>query len=140
MAKIASRAALEGIKRNFLDVEIPEVGCFRLRELSGTERDRFEVSVIHEENVTGADGKTQSVRKVEAMLLRARLVALSLVGEDGKRLYADDEVEILSDAVPSSVLGRLFEAAQKLNGLDAAAQEAAGKNSESAPTGASISA
>lgn len=138
MAKIASRAALEQIKRSFQDVDIPEVGTFRLRELSGTERDRFEVGIFREENVT-VDGKAQTVRKVEPLLLRARLVALSLVGEDGKRLYADDEVEILSDSVPSSVLNKLFEAAQKLNGMANDAQAEAEKNSVSGQPAASTS-
>lgn len=131
--KLGNRSVLENVVRKTLDVDIPELDAsFRLREMSGTERDKFEVAAFKER----ADGK----RSIDPLYLRARLVALCLVGDDGVRLYADDEIHQLSDAVPSSVLGPLFEAAQKLNGLDATALETAGKNSESGPVAASISA
>jgi len=57
--------------------------------------------------------------------------------EDGKRVYRDDEVNVLSDETPSSVLNKLFDAAQKLNGLDPAAIEAAAKNLLTGPDAAS---
>lgn len=131
--RIGDRSSLQALPRKTVDVEIPEAGvAYRLREMSGTDRDKFEVAVFKE----GEGGK----RSVDALYLRARLVALCLIGEDGARLYADDEVHQLSDAVPAAVLGRLFTAAQKLNGLDTDAVEDAGKNSASAPPGGSPSA
>lgn len=131
--KFGSRETLRAIPRKSVDVEFPEYECvYRLRELSGTERDRFEVAAFKET----PDGK----RVVDPLYLRARLVASCLVGEDGKRLYADEYIAELSDDIPASVLGRLFEAAQHLNGLDAAATDTALKNSDSAPAGASPSA
>lgn len=130
--KYGNRATLETIPRKTIDVEVPEVDAmFRLREMSGTERDKFEVSVFKEE----ANG----TRKVDPLYLRARLVALCMVGDDNVRLYADDEVLQLSDTIPSAVLGTLFAAAQKLNGLDATAVEDAAKNSESGPVNGSSS-
>lgn len=127
--KFGTRASLQGIPRKTIDVTIGD-DTFRLREMSGTERDRFEVAAFKEQ-----DGK----RVVEPLYLRARLVAICMIGEDNVRLYADDEVSQLSDEVPASIIGQLFEAAQKLNGLDAAAVEAAAKNSASVPAGASPS-
>ena len=119
--KKGTRVTLQSAARRQVEVEIPELdAAFILREMSGTERDKFEAGAFVE-----TDGK----RSVNVVYLRARLVALCLVGEDGDRLYADDEVSQLSDAVPASILQKLFEAAQKLNGLDAAATEAALKNS-----------
>lgn len=102
-----------------------------LRGLSGTERDRFEAAVFKDEG-----GK----RTIDPVYLRARLVSLCLVDDAGNRVYTDDQVTELSDDYPSEVLQTLFSAAQKLNGLDAAAVENAAKNSEGAPTGASPSA
>jgi hypothetical protein len=99
-----------------------------LREISGTDRDRFESWTFSE-----AGGQ----RKVETMYLRARLVALCWIDEEGHRCYADERIEEAADALPSSVLDTLFKAAQKLNGLDGAAAEDAAKNSGSAATGAS---
>lgn len=129
MTKVGSKSDLRGIARKTVDIEgLVDGVVFRLREMNGTERDLFETGVFKEEDVT-VDGKTETRRKVDPMFLRARLVALCLIDDEGKRMYADDEIEMLSGDVPSVVLGKLFEAAQKLNGLDAAATEAAGKNS-----------
>jgi hypothetical protein len=130
--KIGNRVSLLAIPRKSVDVEIPELdAAFRLREMSGSDRDRFEIAAFKEDE----EGK----RHVQPLHLRSRMVALCLVDENGVRLYADDEVEQLADAIPASVIGKLFEAAQKLNGMDAAAVEAATKNSESVPADASPS-
>lgn len=131
--KLGNRTTITSIPRKTIDVEFPELDCaYRLREMSGTERDTFEVASFKED----AEGK----RTVDPQYLRSRLVALCMVGEDNLRLFADDEVHQLSDGVPAGVIGKLFEAAQKLNGLDAAASEDAAKNSESAQDAASTSA
>ncbi len=130
--KLGNRSTLQQIARRTVDVEFPELDtAFRLREMNGAERDHFEVASVKE-----VDGK----RQVQAMYLRARLVASCLVDETGARIYADDEVEMLANDVPAIVLGKLFEAAQKLNGLDGAAVEDAAKNSASGPPDASSSA
>lgn len=130
--KLGNRATLKNIQRKTVDVEVPELDAsFRLREMSGTERDRFEAAAFKEEG-----GK----RTIDPLYLRARLVALCLIDESGERMYSDAEITTLSDDLPASILGTLFTAAQKLNGLDAQAVEDAGKNSGSAPGGASTSA
>ena len=127
--KYGNRASLESIKRKTVEVEVPEADAiFRLREMSGTDRDKFEVSAFKEDK----DGK----RSVDPLYLRARLVALCLVGEDNVRLYADDEIHMLSDNASASVIGKLAAAAQTLNALGGDAVEDAAKNSESAPAGA----
>lgn len=99
----------------------------RLREMSGTERDQFEISAFKDEG-----GK----RVVEPLYLRARLVALCLVDEAGVRVFGDEDIEALSGAYPSAVIGMLFEAAQKLNGLAADAVADSAKNSDSVPAAA----
>jgi hypothetical protein len=130
--KLGTRTALEQIARRTVDVEFADLGfAYRLREMSGTERDKYEISAFKE-----IDGK----RTVDALYLRARLIAFCMVNEKGERLYADDEIELLSNAVSASVLGKLFEAAQKLNSLDASAVDGAEKNFVSVPSDASTSA
>lgn len=92
-----------------------------LREMSGADRARFAQTVIYEK----ADGS----RRVDELAAQAGLVARCWVdAETGKRNYADDEVEQLAQDLPASVVGKLAEAAQKLNGLGAAATETAEKN------------
>jgi hypothetical protein len=123
-----NRATLAAIKRKTVDVDIDGV-AYRLREMSGTERDRFEVAAFKEDD--------KGNRKVDALYLRGRLVASCLVDEAGTRLFADDEIEQLSGMVPASALNTLFGAAQKLNGLDADAAADAAKNSAGGPTAGS---
>jgi len=123
---------LLSIARKRVVVKVAELDGmeFTLRELSGTERDKFEAWTISE-----VDGK----RTINTTYLRARLVALCMLDEGGARMVPDSEITTLSDGLSSSVLTTLFTAAQKLNGLDGAAVEDAAKNSESAATGASDS-
>jgi hypothetical protein len=91
------------------DVDVPEWGgTVRIKGLSGRERDRFEAGSI----VTDKKGVT----KPNYTNLRARLVALSIVGEDGRRLFSDTDVNLLG-AKSASALERVFKAAQKLNGM-----------------------
>jgi hypothetical protein len=125
----ATRKTLQAIKRKTSTVDV-EGQTFRLQEMSGTERDRFEMAAFKEEG-----GK----RTVDPLYLRARLVAICWVGENGKREYGDEDIAALSDELPASVIAKLFEAAQKLNGLDAVAVDDAAKNSESGPPAASTS-
>jgi hypothetical protein len=130
---LLKRSAFTSIPRKTVEVEIPELkGFVRLREMNGTERDTFEVSAFRD----NGDGKT----RIDPMYLRARLVARCLVDEADKRIYGDDEIEQLSQDFPASILGRLFDAAQKLNGVDPAAVETAKKDSSATPAGASTSA
>jgi hypothetical protein len=131
--RIGNRASLQAIPRKTVTVRFEEYDTeYRLREMSGTDRDKFEVAAFKED--------AEGVRHVQPLYLRARMVALCLVDENNVRLYADDEIEQLSDEIPASVIAVLFVAAQKLNGLGTDAVEAAAKNSESAPAGASASA
>lgn len=144
--KFGNRKSLESIQRKTQDVEIAETDTFyRLREMSGTERDLFEMSIFKPVTTTGGNGAAAAPivplaqKEVQTLHLRAKLVCLCLVGEDGERLYAHDEFRELSDNVSSSVIAVLFAAAQKLNGMEAAAVEEAVKNSASGLKDASTS-
>jgi DNA-binding ferritin-like protein len=77
-----------------------------VRTLAGNERDAFVQECTERQKKTGFD--TRGVK--------ARLVQLSAVDDQGQQLFADDEVEQLN-AKSSKVIERLFQAAQKLSGL-----------------------
>lgn len=112
-------------------VEVPEWGGNVLvRTMTGRERDAFEASLAK------GDGKD---RKTDLTNLRARLVGLCLVGEDGQRLFTDAEVEQLGDK-NAAALDRVFAVAQQLNGMTAKDVEDLTKNSGAAPSGDSTSA
>ncbi len=96
-------------------VEVPEWGghvC--IRAMTGTERDDFRAAI---------EGKEASlVGKFEAPLL-----ALTLVDEEGNRLFSIDDVEGLR-AKSAKVLDKLTQIAMRVNGMTEEAQEEAAKN------------
>jgi len=100
------------------DVEVPEwCGTVRLKSLTGAERDRFEAGVVQ------GQGRNATVNLQN---LRAKLVAQSAVGEDGKPLFTEEDIKWLGEK-SAKALNRLFNAAQELSGLsDGDVKELAG--------------
>lgn len=85
-----------------------------IRAMSGAERDDFRAAI---------EGKdTSLVGQFEAPLL-----ALTLVDEEGKRLFSIDDVEALR-AKSAKVLDKLTQIAMRVNGMTEEAQEEAAKN------------
>jgi len=132
--RIANRQSLKRFARKTVYVQVVddngEVELFKLREMSGQEADEFGATVF-KEKVVEVDGKTEVKREVDTVGLKAKLVARCWVDEDGQRVYADDEIHQLNAETPSAMITALFKAAEKLNGLEATAQETAAKNSAS---------
>lgn len=90
------------------DVEVPEWGgTVRVRMMTGAERDAFE------ESLSRTKGKSV---KTNLANLRARLVAKTVVNEQGKRLFTDAEAGVLGQK-SAAALDRVFEAARRLNGM-----------------------
>lgn len=90
------------------DVSVPEWGGeVRIRGLTGAERDAFEAAI--------AQRKGKDVR-MNLQNVRARLVAMSAVDEEGKRLFTDEDVTALG-AKSAVALERVFTAAMQLSGL-----------------------
>ena len=91
------------------DVLIPEWGnrYVRVRALTGAERDAFEQSIVEQK------GKST---KMNLQNIRAKLVALTVVDEEGKRVFSDADAKLLGQK-SALALNRVFEVAQKLSGL-----------------------
>lgn len=116
--------------RKYEDVDVPEWGgTVRVRNLTGEERDAYEASMVH-----------QVGNKAQANLrnMRAKLIALSAINEDGTRLF--DQADLIRlgqrNAAP---LDRLFEACQRLSGLGDDDVKELEEGFGSAPNGASTS-
>ena len=106
-------------------VEVPEWGgSVKVQGLTGTERDQFESALIK------GKGKntTMNLRNV-----RAKLVAHSIVDDDGNRLFTDHDVGVLG-AKSAAALDRVFAVAQKLSGITKEDVEELAKNLEDAPS------
>src|SRR5690554_3545198 len=116
------------------DVSVPEWGgTVRVRGLTGGQRSLIEATMI------AAKGQEVSVRTEAFKTLRERLVAACLVDESGKRLFSDKEVGALAEK-SGKVLGRLFEIAQRLSGMDDDAVEEMAGNSDAGQSAGSDSA
>lgn len=111
-------------------VEVPEWGgAVYVRALTGAERDQFEASIVEQR---GRDVR-MNMRNI-----RAKLVALTVVDEDGQRIFTDDDVAALGGK-SAAALDRLFAVAQRLSGLSKEDVEELAKNSESGQSADSIS-
>lgn len=89
-------------------VDVPEWGIsVFISTMSGAERDGFESEIV-----TLHGKKT----RLNLQNIRAKLVVRTLVDETGQRIFSDADVAELGKK-SSSVLSRLYEVAQRMNGL-----------------------
>lgn len=91
-----------------------------VRELSGRERDEWESSLT----VQRGGKMIPDVRN-----MRAKLVARSVIGEDGGPVFAPEDVDMLGE-LSAAALDRVFEAAARLSGLNPDDLEEMGKASD----------
>jgi len=111
-------------------VPVPEwKGDVLVRSLTGVERDAFEESLY-----TG-QGKD---RQQNLSNLRARLAALTVVDENGNRVFSDDDAAQLGEK-SAAALDVVFSVAQRLSGLSARDVEKLTKNSKPGPSAATTS-
>lgn len=121
--------------RSYEDVKVPEWinasgDCeVRVRGLNGTERDAYEASI--DKQVKGKPVK-------DYRNFRARLVALSVINEDGSQMFEQNEVAALAKR-SSAPLSRLFDVACRLSGITDEDVEALEGNSEPAQSGPATS-
>lgn len=101
------------------EVAVPEWGgTLRIKALSGTERDRLEAQIT--------DAKSGKVTLDNTV---AKIVAASVVDDDGQRMFAPNEVKALGEK-SARALYRVAEAAKNLSAMsDQDVEELAG-NSE----------
>lgn len=109
----ASVEDFRNLKPAYEDVPVPELGegrVVRVRCMSALVRDRWEQS-----NFTiGADGTVTG--NFEGT--RTRMLAAACCAEDFTPLFSEADVEWLNE-VRSDVVDRLFDVAERLNGINA---------------------
>lgn len=109
MSKILTRDAIlqaQDLPREL--VEVPQWGgSVYVRALTGAERDTFETSIVEQR------GKST---KMNLKNIRAKLVALSVVDEEGNRIFSDADASALGKK-SAAALDKVFEVAQRLSGL-----------------------
>ena len=109
-------------------VEVPEWGgSVKVQGMTGTDRDAFEADIVQKK------GKDFSVNMRN---IRAKLVAVSLVNGDGKRIFTDKDIAALGKK-SAAALDRIFSIAQELSGISTEDVEELAKNLDSGPNAAS---
>lgn len=120
MGLLSKDQILEASDLQTITVSVPEWGGdVQIRSMTGADRDEFESSMVK----TDAAGN----RVADMSNHKAKLVAMTLVDEDGNRMFTQDDVTRLA-MKSSAALTRVFESAQELNGIGVKADKAAEKN------------
>lgn len=112
-----TKADLLSIKLKTKDVELPEYGTIRIRELTGRQRDTFEF-----------DAAKGQKRDNDFRKMRAKMVAASVVSEDGALMFVESDVEEVNEKVPAQVLDLLFTEILSFNNMSKEAEEEVEKN------------
>jgi hypothetical protein len=123
MSKFLSRDEILGVEDLQSEVvEVPEWGgAVMVRSMTGKERSQYEAGMYDQ------SGKGR-VLKLEN--LYAKLVALTVVDEDGKRIFSMKDAELLGEK-SAGALSRVAQVSMRLSGLEASDLEEIAKNSES---------
>jgi hypothetical protein len=110
-------------------VPVPEWGgAVWVQGMTGTERDAFEASIVQQSG--------RGTRTVNLANARAKVVALSVVDKDGKRVFSQEDVTALGRK-SAAALQRVFSVAQRLSGLRDEDMEELVKNSKPGRNGGS---
>jgi hypothetical protein len=114
------------------DVEVPEWDglVVRIRALSAGERSKY---VMTMRKIRGDQSEIDAKGVTSA---EARLVAMSVIDEDGRRVFSEKDVEKLADK-SGGAIGRLVRVAMRLSKLRPEDQQDAEGNSETGPNGSS---
>lgn len=131
MSTLSRDAILQASDLPFEEVAVPAWGgTVRVRAMTGRDRDAFGESLARDEQ-----------GNVDLTNYRAKLVAKCLVDDAGNRLFTDSDADIAAlGGKSAAALAVVFDAAERLNGIGAAAVEDVKKNSDLAPSDSSTSA
>jgi hypothetical protein len=132
------RSARERIQKGrplrFKDVEVPELGRFRVRVLTQREHEEADEPVTRRE----ADMKGNLTIHMDTRGHKARRLAFGLINDDGSNLYSAPMVEGVREIgdLPKDVVDTLYAALDELNGFSKEAREELGKTSAPTPSAA----
>jgi hypothetical protein len=119
-------AFLSHAKKRYAEEEIRGVGTVRIQSVSGKEHDQIAAMVTDDDD------------NVDMLTWRAAWIAACIVNVDGKRIFADNDIDTIND-FDSRILLRLYSAVSRHVGLGADTVEELEKNSEGTATDSSPS-
>ncbi len=122
MPKLTKSDLLKPWQVEILPVQVNELGegsLVYVRSFSAAERSKLEVLGARFRETKNYDDTPK---------LRLLTVALSLCDEQGTRMFDESELDLIAQ-LPAVVVDRIFEAAGRINGLDAKKAQELEKNS-----------
>lgn len=132
MALLSRDDILKVEDRKYELLDVPEWGGeVRLRTLTGRERDEFEASTVE----TNKKGQ----QRTNLVNIRARLVSLCLVDEEGNRMFTEKRDVILLGEKSAAALERVFAKCNEMNGLSEKDVEELAENFSETPSESSDS-
>jgi len=103
------------------EVDVPEWGgSVFVRKFTSEDKDNFDILIA----------KKSDEDKIDLHNLRAKLCVFTIVDEDGKCLFSEEDVEALGRK-SATAIERIFTVSQRLNNLGLEAVKEIEKNSES---------
>lgn len=126
MALLGRNQILDAKDLQTEDVPVPEWGGeVRIRMLTGEERDAFEASMVELKKDGSAKANRENVR--------ARLLVLCIVNENGEQMFNRADIKLLGRK-SAAALERVAVAAQKLNAITDSDIEELAEGFEDAPS------
>jgi hypothetical protein len=122
MARLTREQILSADDLKQVEVVVPEWGSgatVLVCTMTGTERDAYEASIID------TSGEDAQVNRVNA---RAKLLVQTIIGDDGARLFREEDIAALGGK-SGAALDRVYEIALRLNKITEKDAEELGKNS-----------
>jgi len=107
------------------ELDIPDFGVVCIRKWSGKDRAKFLQASIRPE------GDSIGVNYDNIFDNMALVVAISLCDDQGQRLFAESDVDLIGTDMDANTIQCIYEEALKLNTLNATAVSDAAKNSKS---------
>ena len=107
-ALLSRDAILRADDTQYEVVDVPEWGgSVRIKGMTAYERDRFEDSIVEQK---GGDVRVNHIN------MRAKLLTMCIVDEDGNRIFNPDDIKALGKK-SARAINRCMEVAQRLNGI-----------------------
>jgi len=120
-------------------VSVPEWGGeVYVKGMTGSERDKYEADMFPLRVGEPKRGKIRRPRPINLSDLRAKLCSMTICDADGKRLFSEKDVKVLTKK-SAAALQRVFVVAQRLSGITDEDIEELAEGLEESPFDASAS-
>ncbi len=96
--------------------DIPGWGTVRIKDLSASERDRLEASMVKQKREPKRGGGVTVRQEANMENIRARFCAACIVGEDMRPMFTENDLVVLGSK-SARALDRIFDRIRERNGL-----------------------